>query len=265
MDHYQTLGVAKNATPDEIKKSYRRLASKHHPDKGGDTATFQKIEEAYRILSDPQQRQQYDNPMPQGFPGGFEFHNNNVNINDIFAQMFGQSFGQQTRRPQEQIYRTSISITLEQAYNGDTHILQLMQQRVPGKTTVKIDIPKGIDNGAVMRYEGLLDSAILMVEFRIQPHLKYERRGHDLYVTHPISVLDLIVGGKFEFTTISNKTLEVNIKPKTQPHMMMKIQGEGMPIGNTGQYGDQLILIKPIIPDIIDERIIRSIVDSKNQ
>ena len=73
MDHYATLGVAKSATPDEIKKAYRKLASKHHPDKGGDTATFQKIEEAYRILSDTQQRQQYDNPMPQGFGQNFNF------------------------------------------------------------------------------------------------------------------------------------------------------------------------------------------------
>ena len=74
MDHYATLGVAKNATPDDIKKAYRKLASKHHPDKGGDTATFQKIEEAYRILSDPQQRQQYDNPMPQNFGQSFNFN-----------------------------------------------------------------------------------------------------------------------------------------------------------------------------------------------
>ena len=261
MDHYSTLGVGKNATPDDIKKAYRKLASKHHPDKGGDTATFQKIQVAYDTLSDTDKRQQYDNPTPQGFPGGFNFHTQNVNINDIFSQMFGQ----QNRKPQEQVYRTTVSITLEQAYSVDTHLLQLMQQRVPGKTNVRIEIPKGIDNGAVMRYDGLIDNAALMVEFRIQPHLKFERRGQDLYVTQPISVLDLIVGNKFEFTTISNKTLEVNIKPRTQPHMMMKIQGEGMPIGNTGQFGDQLILIKPIIPDIIDETIIRSIVDSKTQ
>ena len=65
-DFYKTLGVERSATPDEIKSAYRKMASKHHPDKGGDTATFQKIEEAYRILSDPQQRQVYDNPMPQG-------------------------------------------------------------------------------------------------------------------------------------------------------------------------------------------------------
>ena len=66
MSHYDTLSITKSATPDEIKKAYRKLASKHHPDKGGDTATFQKIEEAYRVLSDPQQRQQYDNPNPFG-------------------------------------------------------------------------------------------------------------------------------------------------------------------------------------------------------
>ena len=84
-DHYQILGIAKNATPDEIKKAYRRLASIHHPDKGGDTAEFQKIQVAYDILSDPQKRQQYDNPMPQGnpfgsHPGGFHFNMNGFNM-----------------------------------------------------------------------------------------------------------------------------------------------------------------------------------------
>ena len=66
-NYYDILGVSENASPDEIKKAYRKLASKHHPDKGGDTLQFQNIEEAYRILSDPAQRQQYDNPQPQGF------------------------------------------------------------------------------------------------------------------------------------------------------------------------------------------------------
>jgi DnaJ-class molecular chaperone len=128
MDHYQTLGVAKNATPDDIKKAYRKLASKHHPDKGGDTATFQKIEEAYRILSDPNQRQQYDNPMPQGFPGGagphgFHFNMNGMDLNDIFAQVFNQRG--QTHQRQPQTFRTQVVVTLDQAYNGGSQNLKL--------------------------------------------------------------------------------------------------------------------------------------------
>jgi len=119
MDQYQTLGVAKNATPDDIKKAYRRLASKHHPDKGGDTATFQKIEEAYRILTDPAQRQQYDRPMPQGnpfagfqqAPGGFNFNFNGQDLNDLFGQMFNQH--QQRHPNQPNAFRTALSKTLK--------------------------------------------------------------------------------------------------------------------------------------------------------
>ena len=99
MDYYKTLGVNRNASPDEIKKAYRKMAAQHHPDKGGDTATFQKIQEAYDTLSDPQKKHQFDNPNPfgnmnfhnqGGTPFGFQFHQQSFNINDIFGQMFGQ-------------------------------------------------------------------------------------------------------------------------------------------------------------------------------
>ncbi len=211
MDHYQTLGVAKNATPDEIKKSYRRLASKHHPDKGGDTATFQKIEEAYRILSDPQQRQQYDNPMPQGnpfagfqqAPGGFNF-NFNGDINDLFGQMFQQHHQRHPNQPHA--YRTSISISLEQSYSGGSQPLKL--QTPNGLHAVNIEIPKGVTDGGQMRYDNLIPNASLIVEFRVAPHLKFDRKGVDLYCNQQVSVLDLIVGSSFEFKTISGKTLE---------------------------------------------------------
>ena len=124
MDHYQTLGVEKTATPDEIKKAYRKLASKHHPDKGGDTAMFQKVEEAYRVLSDPQQRQQYDNPQPQfnGFPGGFHF-NAGGGMDDIFNSIFGQMHRQ--HRPQNPSYKTVIFFTLEDSYNGNEQTVTL--------------------------------------------------------------------------------------------------------------------------------------------
>lgn len=262
MDHYQTLSVAKNATPDDIKKSYRKLASKHHPDKGGDTATFQKIEEAYRILSDPTQRQHYDNPMPQGNPfagfqgGGFNF---NGDINDLFGQMFQQHNRRNPNTPHT--FRTNINITLEQAYHGDTQNLKL--QTPHGTHAIIIQIPKGVTHGIQMRYDNVIPQAMLLVEFHVQNHLKYERRNNDLYCNHTVSVLDLIVGTTFEFNTIAGKTLLVKIPPRTQPHMHLKIAGEGMPILNTDIFGDQIILIKPILPDIIDSEITDSIIRFK--
>lgn len=258
MDHYSTLGVAKTATPDEIKKAYRRLASQHHPDKGGDTATFQKLQTAYDTLSDPQKREQYDNPIPtgfnQGFPPGFGggFHD--------FFDMFQQHAGRQ-QRPQVQVYRTVINVTLEQVYYGEEHTLKLQT----GNTShaAKIQTPKGIQNGMQVRVDNIIDGASLMVEFRIHQHLKFERQGNDLLCNHPISVLDLIIGTSFEFVTISGKTLEVTVKPKTQPYMHLKLAGQGMPIMGSTAYGDQIILLKPFIPDTINEQIVNSILQHK--
>ena len=264
MDHYTTLGVAKNASPDEIKKAYRKLASQHHPDKGGDKVKFQEIQAAYDTLSNPDKRQQYDNPQPQGFhtqsgvPPGFEH---------IFSQMFGGAnpfdpFSQQ-RRNQPQTFRTTVGLTLEQAYHGGEQMLKL---QTPTNThAVTIKIPKGINNGNQMRIDNVIDGASLMVDFHIVPHLKYERQGNDLVCNQQISVLDLIVGTAFEFTTLSEKILEVTVKPKTQPYMQLKLAGQGMPIPNSTQYGDQIILFKPFIPDIIDEQIVNSIAAYKQQ
>ena len=268
MDYYKTLGVAKTATPDEIKKAYRKLASQHHPDKGGDTSMFQKIEEAYRILSDPQKRNEYDNPAQPfnfqnfgGQPGGFNFNVNGFDLNDLFGQVFNQRHSQQ---PRQQTFRTSINITLEQAYFGSQYSMQL--QTPTGTKMVQIDIPKGVHNGSQVKIDNIIDGASLIVEFRVSKHLKYDRVGNDLICNHPVSVLDLIVGGSFEFTVLSGKTFEVTVKPKTQPFVQMKIAGQGMPIyGADSAYGDQIILIKPYIPDIIDQTIIDSIVQSKNQ
>jgi DnaJ-class molecular chaperone len=263
MEHYQTLGVSKNASPDEIKKAYRKLASQHHPDKGGDTSTFQTIQTAYDILSNPEKRQQYDNPMPQGFSQGFpgggtHFNMNGFNMDELFGQMFRQ---QQHQR--NNVFRTTFWITLEQVYLGGEEVLKL--QTPSGMHMVKVNIPKGIPDGGQVRYEKVIESNDLIVEYRIHNHLKYDRKLNDLYCNHQISVLDLIVGTSFEFTTIGNKTLEVTVPSKTQPHMHLKLGGHGLPIHGTNAYGDQIILLKPFIPDIIDTRITDSILLSKIQ
>jgi DnaJ-class molecular chaperone len=264
MEHYETLGVAKNATPDEIKKAYRKLASKNHPDKGGDTSTFQKIQTAYDTLSDPQKRQEYDNPSPFGRnpsggwqqAGGFNPFGHG-GFDDIIGQFMRQAQHQQ-RQPQ--MFRTTIAITLEQVYFGGEQIINL--QTPTATKPIKIDVPKGIDNGHQVRIDNVIDGASLVVEFRVHPHLKYDRKGSDLYCNHPVSVLDLITGTSFEFTSLGGKTLEVTIPPMTQPHMNLKLAGHGLPkVGN--RYGDQIILLKPFVPTTIDEQIINAIRKAK--
>ena len=261
-DHYQTLGVAKNATPDEIKKAYRRLAAIHHPDKGGDTAEFQKVQAAYETLSDPQKKQEYDNPNPfgqggmhGGFPGGFQFHMNGFDMHDIFGQMFGQR--PPTGRPQQPSYRTQVWVTLEQVYNGGEQILQLNSTG----ETVKITIPKGVENGQTLRFDNLIKDSILLVDFRVHQHHKYERNGFDLYTVEEISILDFIVGTTLKFTTLGGKQLDVTVPAKAQPGSTLRVAKEGLPFQNT--YGDQFIVLKPVIPAIIDTRIVDAINQSK--
>lgn len=264
MDHYHTLGVAKNATPEEIKKAYRRLASIHHPDKGGDTAMFQNIQTAYETLSDPQKRSQYDNPQPQGFnggfqdgfPGGFHFGHAGVDINEIFGQMFGQR-----QRPTHPTFKTDVWISLEQVYGGGEQILQFNNNQL--SQVIRIEIPKGIEDGQQIRYNDLVPNAALIVEFRVKPHPKYQRNGMNLHSTQRVNVLDLIVGSEFEFTTISGKTFSVKINPKTQPNSNLRISGQGLSRGSV--TGDQYILLDIFIPDTIDEAIINSIMESKQK
>lgn len=260
-DHYATLGVAKNATPEDIKKAYRRLAAIHHPDKGGDTAEFQKVQAAYETLSDPQKKQEYDNPnsfgnggggFHGGFPGGFSFSMNGFDMNDIFGQMFGGNPGFHGR-PQQPSYRTTVWVSLDQVYNGSEQILQMKGDPQP----IKIQIPRGVEDGQTMRYDNLIPNSILIVEFRIHPHAKYQRNGFNLQSIQEVNIFDLIAGGTFKFRVISGKELEVIIPAGTQPGAHLRLAGEGLPSNN--MFGDQLILLKPFIPDTINSHIIDAI------
>jgi DnaJ-class molecular chaperone len=149
-DHYAALGVPRTATQDEIKRAFRSLASKHHPDKGGDTKKFQEIQAAYAVLGDAQQRADYDNPRPQfsGFGGGGA----QFNMHDIFSQMFGgqSPFGQQPRRNH---VRMSLWITLLDVARGGRRPVALGTQA--GTSTVEIEIPQGINDGDNVQYPGI--------------------------------------------------------------------------------------------------------------
>jgi DnaJ-class molecular chaperone len=249
MDHYKTLGVDRNASPDEIRQAYKKLASIHHPDKGGDTARFQEIQSAYETLSDPQKKNEYDMPRGgfpgggfafNGFPGGFSFQTGPMNIDDIFGQMFGH-------RHHVPTYKTIVNLTLEQVYNGDQQTLNFSTNT--GPHSVRIDVPKGIENGQQLRYDNLIPNGVLIVEFRIYDHSKFQRNGFNLTSEIEVDVLDLIVGTTIEFQTISGKTFSVSIKPKTQPNTTLALQGHGMPNMHDARFrGRMLLKINVTVP-----------------
>lgn len=267
MDHYKTLGVSKNATAEEIKRAYRKLASTTHPDKGGDTSSFQAIQTAYDTLGDVGKRQAYDNPQSgfREFPGGFQFSHggNPFDINDLFRQAFGTRNSSGPNRNAHQMYRTHISVTLDEVYTGSNRTLKL--QTPTGEKLLDISIPKGVHSNSQVKYNDIIENGVLIVEFIVEPHLKFDRRGNDLFATHLISVLDLIVGVSFEFDTISNKKISITVPPGTQPHMQLKLTGQGLPVAGTNFFGDQIVLLKPYLPDHISTEITSAIISSRDK
>jgi len=257
MDYYKILGVDRNATPDEIKKAYRKMAAKHHPDRGGDTAEFQKIEEAYRNLSDPQLKSQHDNPNPfgggpegfNGFPGGFSFSFGGGNpFDDIYSQFTRQ-------RQQQRVYTVSIWVTLEQVAKGSEETVQFNTHL--GVKTFNIKVPQGISDGQSIRYQNLMPDGDLQIEFRVHAHSVFERRGLDLYVTREISVFDLILGITVQVPTILGETLEVTVPARTKPGTTMRMASRGL--SANGRQGDQFILISATIPDTISTELLSMI------
>jgi curved DNA-binding protein len=259
-DYYQTLGVQKGATDDEIKKAYRKLAMKHHPDRGGKQEEFQKIQEAYATLGDAQKRQQYDNPAPQGFsqfggmPPGFEDLFRGGGGFEQFSDMFG--FGRAQRRPvKNRDISLETQITLEEAYTGKT-IMANVQLPSGRDQVLEIKVPPGIQSGQRLRLQGLGDDsnpAINRGDIYISVHLarhdKFERNGDDLITAITISAWDAMLGKETVIKTLDGRNLEVTIPAGTQPGSTLRLAGYGMPNVHDGRYkGNIMIHVNVTIP-----------------
>jgi len=260
-NYYEILGVSKSATPEEIKKAYRKQASAWHPDKGGDTARFQEIQAAYDVLSDPQKRAEYDNPQPQGFhyhssgmPGGFD---------DIISQMFGgrSPFGFNNSRPQgNRTLNLQTNITLEEAYHGKDLIASVT---LPSGTeqTIEIRIPAGIQDGVTLRLTGMGDDSVanmprgdLHLTVSVLGHSKFTRVGDDLHLPLQLDCIHAILGNVIEVETIDGKTLSINIPPGTQHGSIMAVPGYGMPLMNDNRFKGRLMIdINIVIPKFITD------------
>lgn len=257
MNYYDILGVSRDADPDAIKRAYRKLASQNHPDKGGSTTEFQKIEEAYRILSDPQQRYQYDHAQQS------PFNNHSQNPFDAFGFGFDRHpfedllkahFGYR----QQPMYRAEIVVTLEQIARGDKYPVQLNMPS--GSKLFNIDIPPAVSDGAVVRYDNLVPDGPIQIRFIQQPHNNFERREMDIVVNHEISILELILGTKIKTTTIWNTEIELSIAPGTKPSSMLRVRGHGLN-DRRGRIGDHYVLIVPLMPLDISSNLTQAILD----
>lgn len=268
MDYYNILGVKRGANDDEIKKAYRKLAMKHHPDRGGDEKKFKEISTAYDVLSDPQKRQMFDSGMDPnnqnqgGFyrQGPFEFHMGGVppGMEDMFGAFgFGAGFARQRRNKNISV---NVEISLTDVLHGkdiDAEITLPSGQR----KMISISVPPGIEHGQQIKYQGMGDNSInnsragdLIVNILIRNNTEFVRDGTNLILERKIKVWDAILGSNLNITTIDNKTLNISIPPGTQPDTMLRITGEGLPNMRNKVRGNLLLRIKVEIPKNLNQQ-----------
>lgn len=253
-DHYAALGVPRTAVAGEIKQAFRRLASQHHPDKGGDTEKFQKIQAAYDVLGDVTKRAAYDNPAPQfsGFNNGHPF-----DLNNIF-NMFAQSNGQFTRGQQRRNHaRMTLWISLADAVRGGSKTVAVNTDL--GSATVQLDIPPGIDDNDNVQYGAIAPGGLdLVVQFRLTPDPVWRRDGLNLHAEHKTNIWTLITGGDIEIKILGNRTLSFGINPQTQPGTVVRLKSQGVQT-RSGDKGDLLIRLQAELPAHIPDQLLDAI------
>jgi len=250
-DHYAALGVPRTATAAEIKQAFRKLASQHHPDKGGDTAKFQAIQAAYAVLGDEQKRAEYNNPQPQfgGFGAG------HPQFNDIFAQMFSGQFGQQ--HPRRNHVRMTLYISLLDVAQGGKKAVAVGTSQ--GQSTVEIEVPLGLNDGDNIQYGGLAPGGQdLVITFRIHPDSSWRRDGLNITMEHSVSVWDLIMGAEITVKNILGHSLTVKVPPRCQPSAVLRLRGQGLK-DRRGAQGDQFVKLNAQIPATLAPELIEAI------
>jgi DnaJ-class molecular chaperone len=254
-DHYSTLGVPRNASADDIKKAYRRLASQHHPDKGGDTQKFQEIQAAYETLGDEQKRAAYNNPQPQmPFGGGPQF-NQNFNFNEIF-NMFGAQF-QHPQQQQRGHARMTLWINIKDVASPGPRTVTMGTHT--GTHNIEINIPNGIEDGDNVQYSGLgPDRQDLVITFRVHPDKTWSRNRNHVTTENSASVWKLIAGGNITMLDIRGNRIEIGIPAGTQPGSLLRARGRGLP-DRSGNFGDMLVRIQAEIPAKISPELLAAI------
>lgn len=286
-DYYRTLGVERNASEQDIKKAYRKLAMKYHPDRnpGNKEAEekFKEINEAYEVLSDKEKRARYDQlgesysrwQQAGGSPGGFNWSDwttqgqrgnyQQVNVEDLedlfgggfsdfFSQIFGgmgqtQSRGRTRREPaRPAAYEQAVTITLDEAYHGTQRILQLDSRRL------EVKIPAGAQTGTRVRVAGAGpvgpngQKGDIYLIIEVAPNAQYERKGNDLYTDVNVDLYTAVLGGQVNVPTPAGNVL-LKIREGTQPGQTYRLAGRGMPhLKDPKTFGDLYARVRVQLP-----------------
>lgn len=288
MNHYEILGVAKNATDDEIKKSYKKLASKHHPDRpSGNTQKFQEIQAAYDILSTPQKRAQYDMELEGGGRHQFHFSTNDLGgeMPDDFADLLRRQFGFDTgffgrqggrfRHPPQrnQDVRIMIQVDLIDTLKEQTKTLAIT---LPGgeKENIEITIPRGVQDGETIRYQGLgghtistVPRADLYVQFLVRRPFDFEQSGVDLYKKLTVNCLEAIVGCNKEVVGLDGKKFNLTVPPGSQYGAKFGIADAGLYVMGKETRGRLVIVLDVYVPKELTDsqlKMIKDIIDQNS-
>ena len=275
IDYYKILGIDKNATKEEIKKAYRRLARKYHPDlnpndKNAKT-NFQQINEANEVLSDTEKRKKYDQygkdwqhaeqsekaeQNQESSSGAYRREYSGTQFEGDFSDFFESLFGSkaETGRSRQVKYRgedynAELHLDLLDAYETNRQTLTVNGEKI------RITIPAGIENGQTIKIAGHGGPGMnggpngdLYITFSIANHPKFKRLGNDLYTTVDLDLYKAVLGGEITTDTLDGK-VKLKVNPETQNGTKIKLKGKGFPLyREKGKFGDLYITYSIVIP-----------------